>query len=98
MVYERDEVGMDDGIKMIQCQLARAFAEVYDVRGAWYPINSVLVTAVCSCEKSEDIETARKWLAIETTTINGLEYWRWAGATDPDTVWEFFNRGVRRVP
>ena len=82
---------MDDRIKMIQCRLAGAFAEVYDVWGAWYPINSVLETASCSCEKSGDIEKARKRLAIETTTINGLEYWRWAGAIDPDTVWELLS-------
>ena len=76
VVYERSGVGMDDKIKMIQCRLAGAFAEVYDVSGAWYPINSVLETASCSCEKFGDIENARKQLAIETMTINGLECWR----------------------
>ena len=82
---------MENKIKMIQCRLAGAFAEVYDVRGAWYPINSVLETASCSCEKFGDIENARKRLAIETITINGLEYWRWMSVISPDIVWELLS-------
>lgn len=90
-VYERAEVRMENKIKMIQCRLAGAFAEVYDVRGAWYPINGVLETASCSCEKFEDIEKARKQLAIGTVTINGLEYWCWTADISPDIVWELLS-------